>query len=136
MTPEQLAEIHAASFTQPRPWSAAEFGEFLASPLCRLVTEENGFALMRKAGPEAELLTIAVHPSARKNGIGRRLLDGVLAAAKADGCEEIHLEVVVDNAAAIALYERAGFTRSGVRKEYYSGPKGQKSSALLMHKSI
>lgn len=136
MTPEQLAEIHAASFTQPRPWSATEFADLLASEQTRLVTCENGFALIQIAGPEAELLTIAVHPDARQNGKGSTLLLAALAAAKTAKCEDIFLEVVDTNTPAIKLYQSASFNERGIRKDYYNDPNGAKSSALVMHKSL
>jgi ribosomal-protein-alanine N-acetyltransferase len=136
MTPEQLAEIHAASFTQPRPWSASEFSNLIASDRTHLSTSANGFALIQTAGPEAELLTIAVHPNARRNGEGSQLLGKALASGKSAECEEIFLEVVDTNTAAIALYRAAGFTERGVRKDYYNGPNGAKSSALIMHKPL
>ncbi len=136
MTPEQLAEIHAASFTQPRPWSATEFADLLASEQTRLVTCENGFALIQIAGPEAELLTIAVHPDTRRNGEGSTLLLAALAAAKTAKCEEMFLEVVDTNTPAIKLYKSKGFSDRAVRKDYYNGFNGAKSSALIMHKTI
>ncbi|WGI20959.1 ribosomal protein S18-alanine N-acetyltransferase [Amylibacter sp. IMCC11727] len=136
MTPAQLAAIHAASFTQPRPWSADEFVALLASERTRLLTSENGFALIQTAGPEAELLTIAVHPNARRTGQGRDLLARALTAAQKAKCEDIFLEVVDDNTPAIALYRDAGFRERAIRKDYYNGANGKKSSALVMHKSL
>ncbi|MEJ6709113.1 MAG: ribosomal protein S18-alanine N-acetyltransferase [Amylibacter sp.] len=136
MTPEQLAEIHALSFTQPRPWSAAEFSDFLASECTHLLTSENGFALIQIAGPEAELLTIAVLPNVRRNGQGSTLLTAALATAKAATCKDIFLEVVDTNTPAIELYKSKGFSERGIRKDYYNGPNGAKSSALIMHKSL
>ena len=60
--------------------------------------------------------TIGVEPAYQGSGIGRRLLDELLAFA--DG-SVVFLEVRTDNAAAIALYESVGFVRMGVRKRYY-----------------
>ena len=136
MTPEHMAKIHAASFTQPRPWSVKEFTHLLGSPRTRSVTSDNGFAFVQIAGPEAELLTIAVHPNARRSGEGSTVLAKVLNVAKADNCEEIFLEVVDTNTAAIALYHRHGFKDRAARKEYYNGPNGVRSSALIMHKRL
>ena len=136
MTPDKLARIHAASFTQPRPWTSAEFADLLASPRTLLFAAEGGFALIQIAGPEAELLTIAVQPSARQRGTGTQLLAEALAGAKSRNCEEMFLEVVDTNAAALALYKAAGFTQRALRKDYYNGPNGQKSSALVLHKLL
>ena len=136
MTPEQLAEIHALSFTQPRPWTAAEFADLLSTEHAHLVTCESSFAVVQIAGPEAELLTIAVHPNARRNGQGSTLLKAALAKAKTAACEEMFLEVVDTNTPAIKLYQSTGFSERGIRKDYYNGPNGTKSSALIMQKSL
>ena len=136
MTPAQLAIIHAASFTHPRPWSETEFNELLSKDRVHLVTTQNGFALVQIVGPEAELLTIAVHPNARRNGEGTQLLTAVESAANSANCEDIFLEVVDTNTHAIALYHAAGFQERAIRKDYYNGPNGVKSSALILHKSL
>ncbi len=136
MTPQDLATIHAACFTQPRPWSVSEFTDLLASDRTELFTTKNGFALIQIAGPESELLTIAVHPDARRSGQGTQLLKSALNAAKSAGCEDMFLEVVDTNTPAIALYYAAGFTDRAVRKDYYNGPNGAKSSALVLYKPL
>ncbi|MGV9183547.1 ribosomal protein S18-alanine N-acetyltransferase [Arcanobacterium canis] len=71
-------------------------------------------------GPDAEILTIAVAPQARGQGLGRQLLDNLINAAWSDGSEAIFLEVRSRGMAAQRLYERAGFTVVGRRKNYYS----------------
>lgn len=53
-----------------------------------------------------------VRDAARGRGVGARLVEAVLAHAR-DHVEQVHLEVSVDNAAALALYERCGFRRYG-----------------------
>ena len=136
MTPKQMAKIHALSFKEPRPWSVKEFADLLASPHTHIVTSDNGFAFVQIAGPEAELLTIAVHPCARRNGEGSNLLRNVLGTAEAAQCEEIFLEVVETNQPAIALYHAYGFENRATRKDYYNGPNGVKSHAVVMHKKL
>lgn len=136
MTPAKMAALHEACFTQPRPWSEAEFTDLAESPLCIIQTADQGFAIMRLAGPEAELLTIAVHPHARRQGLARSLLTALTTDLKSRNCEEIFLEVVDTNTPAIQLYHSAGFENRAIRKDYYNGPKGQKSSALVMRKLL
>ena len=51
-----MARVHAASFTQPRPWSEAEFASVLADPLVLAVTESSGFLLGRVVAGEGEIL--------------------------------------------------------------------------------
>jgi ribosomal-protein-alanine acetyltransferase len=81
-----------------------------------------GFLVARHLAPEWELENIVVAPSARRKGLGKRLLDALLAAARETGAEAVSLEVRESNAAARKLYEKAGFELTGCRKSYYSDP--------------
>lgn len=136
MTPEEMAEIHVASFITPRPWNATEITDLLAAQNTHLFDRNQGFALLRIAGPEAEILTIAVHPDMRRQHIAKTLLTEAHAFAKTANVEEVFLEVADQNHAAIALYESAGYTRQGIRKDYYTGPKGEHISAIVMSRAI
>lgn len=136
MTPEEMAEIHVASFITPRPWSATEITDLLAAQNTHLFSQKQGFALLRIAGPEAEILTIAVHPAMRRQNIAKTLLAEAHAFAKTARVEEVFLEVADQNHAAIALYESAGYTHQGIRKDYYTGPKGEHISAIVMSRTI
>jgi ribosomal protein S18 acetylase RimI-like enzyme len=60
-------------------------------------------------------LGMGLLPAYRGHGIGRRLLDRSLAAAKARGLQRVELQVFASNLPAIALYERSGFVREGRR---------------------
>lgn len=129
----RLAEIHAASFTHsPRPWTAAELESVLALSNITLFEHPQGFAISRSAGPEVELLTISVHPDARRQGIAKELLQDLHVAAKSTGTEEVFLEVSCENLAARSLYESQGFSVQATRKDYYVGPNGQRTDALVM----
>ncbi len=136
MTPAAMAALHARCFTTPRPWTAAEFAALLAEPPVFATLAETGFALGRVVADEAELLTIAVAPEARRNGEGRALLDGFLRTALARGAETAFLEVAADNAAALALYRRSGFSEAGRRRGYYHSPGNPPVDALVMVKSL
>jgi [ribosomal protein S18]-alanine N-acetyltransferase len=78
-----------------------------------------GFALVRGAADEIEVLLVVVAPPARRRGIGRALLRAAL--ARAPAARVAHLEVRASNAAAIALYEALGFVAVGRRPRYYEG---------------
>ena len=132
MTPEALADLHARCFTTPRPWSAAEFADFLGSRFCFLLREPAGFLLGRVIADEAELLTVAVDPAARRQGMGARLLTGFATTARARGATTAFLEVAVGNAPAQALYRQAGWVETGRRKAYYHAPDGTAEDALVM----
>mgnify|MGYP000630892835 CR=1 FL=1 len=129
----ELATIHGASFSfAPRPWSAAEFESLLISPNVKLFQQTGGFAIFRFAGPEAELLTIAVDPALRRQGIAKRLMLAGHDSAKSAGVEEVFLEVSQENPHAKSLYERFGYEARAIRTNYYSGPNGQKINSIVM----
>lgn len=67
----------------------------------------------------ARVYSIAVHPDTRGMQFGQSLLDKAMAYAKEYGCRLICLEVKTTNTAAIRLYEKNGFTQTGIRYRYY-----------------
>lgn len=137
MTPEALAALHARCFRTPAPWSAADFSGFLSDPLCFLLVEADaGFLLGRAVAGEAELLTLAVQPEARRRGLGRRLFARFLYQARLRGAERAFLEVSAENGAALALYDSAGFTAAGRRKGYYQTPGGPAIDALVLQRDL
>ncbi|MFN0113838.1 MAG: GNAT family N-acetyltransferase [Paracoccaceae bacterium] len=132
MTPAGLARLHALCFTAPPPWSEAAFREALAAPGTFLLTAPEGFLIGRAAAGEAELLTLAVAPGARRQGIGRALVARFAGEAEGRGAERLFLEVAADNFAARALYAGAGFRDAGFRRGYYRRPSGAALDAVLM----
>lgn len=96
---------------------------------CADSDEAVGFSLVRAAPGEEELLLIAVRPELRGRGLGRRLLERVLADARARRAEQVFLEMRTNNPAQ-ALYRLAGFTPIGRRKDYYRLPDGTKIDAI------
>lgn len=133
---ERLAAIHRQCFTTPRPWAAAEIEGILATPGAFLLSEPEGFLIGRVLADEAELLTLAVAPAARRRGIAARLLAAFLDRAGRAGASRAFLEVAADNAAARALYARAGFAESGRRPRYYRRPDGTATDALILALSL
>ncbi len=137
MTPDALAALHARCFQTPPPYSAADFARFAADPLAFLLVEgDAGFLLGRAVAGEAELLTVAVAPEARRLGTGRTLLARFLYQARVRGAERAFLEVSALNVAAIALYESAGFERAGLRRNYYLAPDGARIDALVLARNL
>lgn len=137
MTPEALADLHARCFRSPPPWGAKDFAGLLADPLAFLLVEgDAAFLLGRAVAGEAELLTLAAAPEARRLGLGRRLVARFLYQARLRGAERAFLEVAADNAAAITLYESSGFQAAGVRKAYYLGEGGERIDALVMARDL
>ncbi|WP_421702820.1 GNAT family N-acetyltransferase [Aliiroseovarius sp.] len=136
MTPDSLATLHAAAFTEQRPWSELVFETLLASPHVFLVTDPKGFALGRVIVDEVELLTIATAPEARRQGIGRALMTVFEAEAKGRGAVLAHLEVAADNLPAMALYLGGGWVESGRRAGYYPRSDRPAADAILMQKTL
>ncbi len=120
MTPDDLASLHAQCFDDaPRPWSAREFHDLLALPHSFLLTRPQGFLLGRVIADEAELLTLAVAPAARRQGVARDLTADFAATSQRRGAAAAFLEVAADNTAARALYDTLGWQDAGVRRNYY-----------------
>lgn len=114
-----LAALHADAFD--RPWSQADIAAVMAGPgALALVVESRGFILCRAIAGEAEILTLAVSPAARRLGVGRALVEAAAGLAAQSGAGSLFLEVAHDNVAALALYASAGFERVGLRRGYYA----------------
>lgn len=131
-----LAAIHAASFTNPRPWTAAEIAGLLDMTGSFLAEVPGGFVLGRVVLDEAELLTIAVEPQARRRGLGAALVSAFESRAQGLGATLGFLEVAADNLAATALYTGAGWQVCGRRKGYYRDGPGGPVDALLMRRTF
>lgn len=121
MNAAALAALHARCFTAPPPWSAGAITDTLAQPGAFLIERPGGFLIGRALAGEAELLTIAVAPEARRHGLGQTLCAGFADRARALGADSAFLEVAADNAPARALYASAGWREVGLRRGYY-GP--------------
>ncbi|MEJ0018327.1 MAG: GNAT family N-acetyltransferase [Acetobacteraceae bacterium] len=128
-----LAAIHAAAFPPREAWGADAISLQLALPgAFGLVDSRGGMLLGRVAADEAEVLTLAVAPAVRRQGIGAALLAAAKAAAAARGARALFLEVATNNAAALALYLRAGFIEVGRRRRYYA----DSSDALVLRVNL
>ena len=136
MHPAEMAVIHAACFTTPPPWSEAEIVQTLDSPFAFAVTAQSGFLIGRVVAGEAELITLAVHPAARRQGIGGRLVAQFLAEAAGRGAESVFLEVAADNLPAQNLYASKGFEPKGKRRGYYRTPDGARVDALVLGRAL
>lgn len=78
-----------------------------------------GYAGLWFDGDVAQIMTIGVDPHYQRHGVGRALLEALVERARKLKAEAVLLEVRVDNEPALALYERHGFERIGLRKRYY-----------------
>ena len=117
-----MAAARAEAFAE-KSWREDEFEDLLEGEgiygFLAEQAEPLGVILCRVAGDEMEVLTLGVAPPARRRGVARALMAAALPAARDLGAEAAFLEVAVDNGPAIALYERLGFRKAGLRKAYY-----------------
>lgn len=127
-----LAEIERQCFSAP--WSEKALSEELNSDKSLFLVAEEGDTVLGYVGcqtvlDEGYITNVAVHPAARRRGVARMLLQSLQETALQRGLTFVTLEVRVSNAAAIALYENAGYVPVGTRKGFYQNPK---EDALLM----
>jgi ribosomal-protein-alanine N-acetyltransferase len=130
--------IERSSFLNP--WGMdALVGEMMNQRAVRLVGRLSevgqvvGFALGCLAGPELHVNKVATHPSQRREGFGRRLVEDLLRRGSALGASEAWLEMRCSNRAAAELYRLLGFREAGIRVGYYSGDG---EDALVMTRAL
>lgn len=108
-------------------WSLASWwGELAGRPRRDYLLAEDsegvaGYAGLDHAGDISDVMTIATLPRVRGRGLGRRLLDELVARSRAAGAQRLLLEVRADNTAARGLYDSAGFRLLQTRRGYYPG---------------
>jgi ribosomal-protein-alanine N-acetyltransferase len=121
---EGLWRLDQLCFEPGIAYSRRELSRFLAIPGAACVLAEvgsclAGFALAYAEPPDlVHVVTLDVHPTFRRRGFGRRMIERVL---ERSGGERAVLEVDVRNSGAIAFYRTLGFRKSGRLFSYY-GP--------------
>jgi len=106
-------------------WSASMFWNELATGHHYVVAQDQDGAILGYAGlavtppEESWVQNIGVRKAAQRHGIGRILLENLLAEARWHSTDKTLLEVAVDNGPAQKLYAKYGFEVVGVRKGYY-----------------
>lgn len=135
-TINDLASIYEIDhLTNPAPWSKENLRQSLKQDL--------GFVYQSGAAPSAfllcadridfnEILLIATHPAWRRQGQAQQLLEYFFSYHQKEQQQKIFLEVKKNNLAAIALYEKLGFNKESIRKNYYS----DHSDALIYVKTF
>src|SRR5690606_2558786 len=125
---------HAQAFAQP--WDGPAIAALLAGDGVFALSCPSGFVLARTAGGEAEILTIAVIPASRGRGAGRALMLAAAAHAAQTGAQAMFLEVGTANSPALALYDRLGFARVGLRKQYYETGSPMGTDAVVLKAAL
>lgn len=134
-----LSAMHRACFPEG-PWDAATLERILALAggfgyLAWHAENPVGFILARDLAGEVEVLSVGVLPAWRRRGVGRVLMDAVVAKAERDGLGSIVLEVAAENAAARQLYAAFGFVQVGRRPGYYR-QAGGRADGLILRRGI
>lgn len=130
---EAVAALESVCFDEP--WSRSLVRGELERDWCVSTTaldpalRPTGYAIGRLVADEMELLRLAVHPEARRMGIGRALLQKLMGEGAERGARTVYLEVSRTNTPAVALYRDAGFRVHSVRGGYYQSGR---ADALVM----
>ena len=135
---DALHGLHAQAFDQP--WPAVEIERLMRIMGGFAVMAEaegpQGFVLVRTVADEGEILTLAVAPAFRRQGIGRTLVDAAAAEAARRGARTLFLEVAEDNPGAMALYEAEQFEAAGLRRAYYARPGARPADAIVLRRTL
>ena len=135
----EILRIEQASL--PTPWTRKMFEvELDQNPFGRLEVMRRsgetgliGYVCYWVVFEEWRLMTLAVDPSARRQGHGRALLRHAMARGREQGATRALLEVRASNTAAMQMYEQEGFHRVGTRARYYANPV---EDAVLMERAL
>jgi ribosomal-protein-alanine N-acetyltransferase len=142
----KLANIHSDCFDHG--WSEDELVSTMAvvGTRCHVanlagngIENPDGFLVSRTIGEQSEILTLAVDPKCRNQGIATALMNHAIRQLQADRVSKFFLEVSEANLAALKLYRSLNFRQISVRKGYYSNRShsldtgsADKSNALVM----
>jgi len=131
-----VLEIEQVSYR--RPWTRVGFmteleREVASCLVLYLSGKVAGYIVSWLIRGEIHLLNVAVHPVWRNQGLGRFLMEHLVARGRERGARKMFLEVRVSNAAARALYWRLGFVETGRRNNYYAE---EHEDALTMARRI
>lgn len=130
---DQVMKIELLAF--PTPWSRQSYEGELLNQFASYYVIEDASTVAAYAGiwcvfEEAHITNVAVDPLYRRQGLGRQLMEILLARAREKGAERVLLEVRPSNLAAINLYRALGFLPGGVRRGYYTD--NQEDALLLV----
>ncbi|HVM17965.1 MAG TPA: ribosomal protein S18-alanine N-acetyltransferase [Gaiellaceae bacterium] len=131
-----VEEIERSSYATP--WSRSMFAGEVTKPssICLGAFDPDddhllGYAIVSRYVDAWHVMNLAVAPEARRRGVARALLARLFELTGGEARRGYTLEVRVSNAAAIRLYESAGFKPRGIRRGYYTD---NREDALIMWK--
>jgi ribosomal-protein-alanine N-acetyltransferase len=139
MLARDLDQVMVIERTFSAPWTREMFHQELHqsdvsdSLVAQIDDQVVGYVLWWYVVDEVHIVNVAVHPTHRRQGVARRLLQALFERAAARGMAIATLEVRVRNEPAIRLYDSLGFRQIAIRKGYYAD-NGE--DALVMLKSL
>lgn len=134
--------VRNEELSYPNPWSKRVFLDCLrAGYECWVLATRDrilAHGVLSAAVGESHLLTLCVHPVARRQSYGRRMLKHLLKEAKRLGADTCFLEVRPSNESARSLYYSVGFVQVGERRGYYPAETGStvREDALILSCSL
>ena len=133
---DMVSKIEEEVFSDP--WSPNAFKTDLhnemAFPMVAVLENKIvGYTNIYIVAGEVQIGNFAVSLGFRKRGVGKKLMDEILARARENKCHTLFLEVRESNEPAMELYKSFGFAISGKRKNYYSSPK---ENAIIMVREL
>jgi len=137
MTPAQLSTVSfIEQLSHDHPWTYGNFLDSLRTgwhAQCLMAGHElAGYFIAMPGVNEVHLLNITVAPAYRGQGWARVMLDALALWARSLGMGQLWLEVRLGNVRALRIYERYGFVRTGLRRDYYLTKHGVREDAILM----
>lgn len=131
---DEVMAIEVQAYSHP--WTRGNFIDSLAAGYAAFVLRDErarlaGYFLAMQVLDEMHLLNITVAPELQGQGLARRMLDSLCLLARARGCVQVWLEVRASNERARRLYERHGFSQSGLRRGYYPAENGREDAVLM-----
>lgn len=142
MRNEDLTEaLHIENDVYPFPWSRGNFLDSIQSDYQVWVARDGsgaiaGYFFLMLAVDDAHLLNITVRRDLHGRGVGHALLDRAVSLTSEAGLESVLLEVRPSNTRAVAIYQRYGFRRIGLRKGYYPSHENRREDAIVMRFSL
>lgn len=135
---DNIYRIDQACYDPRIAYSRTELRQYLRFPGADCVVAEAaegaapamiGFCITAHKGPWGYIITMDVLAEHRRHGVGSVLLIEAERRLVEAGVREIGLETATDNSAAIAFWQKHGYRKSGVRKNYYPGGRDAFSMA-------
>ena len=131
---EAVMAIEQAAYSHP--WTRGNFRDALASgywaQCLRVHNELLGYVVAMAGVEETHLLNITVAPARQGQGWAHMMLDALCLWSRRQGAQWLWLEVREGNQRALQVYERYGFRRVGLRKDYYPAGRQQREHAVVM----